>query len=85
MFQKNLQLIGDLVTYEMYNDEKGTFGVFLGGSTLYIKLSENEVVSYIKNEPIEFGLDNDDRICGILIKEINEREKSILVEALALQ
>lgn len=70
---------------EMYNDEKGTLEVFLGGSTLYIKLSESEVVSYIKNEPIEFGIDHEDRICGILIKEINEREKSILIEALDLQ
>ncbi|WP_213421198.1 hypothetical protein [Bhargavaea massiliensis] len=70
---------------EIYHDEKGTLEVFLGGSTLYIKLSENEVVSYIKSEPIEFGIDNEHRICGILIKEIHEREKSILIEALDLQ
>ncbi|SEJ73854.1 hypothetical protein SAMN04488127_2629 [Bhargavaea ginsengi] len=70
---------------EIYRDERGTLEVFLGGSTLYIKLSENEVVSYIQNEPIEFGIDHEDRVCGILIKEINESEKSILIEALDLQ
>ncbi|SDD86921.1 hypothetical protein SAMN04488126_101355 [Bhargavaea beijingensis] len=65
-----------------YQDNKGNLEVFLGERTVYIKFSENEVVSFIKNENVEFGIDHEHRICSVLLNGINEGEKSILDEAL---
>ncbi|ENJ9654212.1 hypothetical protein AB2T14_001835 [Clostridium botulinum] len=67
---------------ETYIDEKGDIKVYIGSDTVCIVFSENEVISFIKNYNIEFGIDSNEMISRIIVKNVKNSEKDILADAL---
>lgn len=86
---KNLKVIEgipvikvDKFMNETYVDEKGELKVYIGSNKVYILFSENEIESIVQNDSVGFGLDSNEMICSIVVKDIGENEKIILEEAL---
>ncbi|MED1578181.1 hypothetical protein [Bacillus safensis] len=87
--KKNINVIKGVPNFQVeehndktYIDEKGKLDVYIGLDKVLISFSENDTVSVLQNDTVEFALDKDEVVCGIIISGMLEHEKKTLEDAL---
>lgn len=86
---KNVKLIKGIPVFhvdkfinETYIDEKGKLDVYIGSDKLIISFSETEIISLVQNDNVGFGIDSNDKVCRLILSDVDEHEKKIVEEAL---
>ncbi|TGA96118.1 hypothetical protein E4665_16545 [Sporolactobacillus shoreae] len=86
---KNLPVIKGIPVFKIdqfinknYTDEEDKLNIYIGEDKIYMLFSENEMVSLVQNDNVEFGIDSNDKVCSIIISNVGENEKKTVEEAL---
>ncbi len=65
-----------------YIDQKGKLDVYMWTDEVFISFSSNDLVSILQNDTVEFALDKNKVVCGIIISSVLEHEMKTLEDIL---